>query len=128
MKIADTTPAYCSSCFGQYPEQVYVDFESAWDGPIIDEGNGMKISIDDLVICESCLTAAANLNGLDATKSLKEENLELGVVIEKLQEDIKAKDAMISDLSHTVETMLKTPVQKKSGRPKKIVPKESANA
>lgn len=123
MKIADTTPAFCSACYGQEPNAIYVDFESAWDGPIIDEGNGMKLSIDDLVICERCLLAAANLKGLDATKDLREENLELGVLVEKLTEKIKEKDAMINDLSHTVSALIKSPVERKTGRPKKIVPK-----
>lgn len=121
MKIADSTPAFCSACYGQDPEAIYVDFESSWDGPIVDEGNGMKISIDDLVICETCLLAAANMNGLDSTKDLKNENLELGVLIEKMQVEIKEKDAMINDLSHTIAALIKTPVSKKNGRPKMMV-------
>lgn len=125
MKIADSTPAFCSACYGQDPECIYVDFESAWDGPIIDEGNGMKISIDDLVICETCLMAAANMKGLDSTKEIKTENLELGVLIEKMQEEIKEKDAMINDLSHTVAALIKTPVSKKNGRPKMMVKEEA---
>jgi hypothetical protein len=128
MKIAESTPTHCASCFGQYPERIYVDFESAWDGPIIDDSNGMKISIDDLYICEDCLIAASNLKGLDITKNLRDENLELGVLVENLQEEVKAKDAMISDLSHTVNSMLTNPVKKKSGRPKTINPEKTKNA
>jgi|DEB0MinimDraft_3_1074331.scaffolds.fasta_scaffold05315_3 hypothetical protein len=122
MRIAESVPAFCSACYGQEPDAIYVDFESAWDGPIIDDANGMKISIDDLVICERCLLAAANLKGLDATKDLREENLELGVLVEKLEEKIKEKDMMINDLSHTVSTLIKNPVERKKGRPKTIVP------
>lgn len=122
MRIAETTPPYCSACFGQEPDAKYVDFESAWDGPVIDEGNGLKQSIDDLIICERCLMAAANLKGLDSTKDMREENLELGVLVEKLEEQIKAKDAMINDLTHTVNTMIKNPVEPKRGRPKNMVP------
>jgi hypothetical protein len=28
-------PTMCSACFGQYPDRNHVDFEAAWDGPVI---------------------------------------------------------------------------------------------
>lgn len=59
MKIADPNPVYCSSCFNQNPKAVHVDFEVAWDGPVINT-DGLRVPIDDLYVCESCLESAYN--------------------------------------------------------------------
>lgn len=57
---------FCSSCFNQQlePDVKFVDFGSAWDGGTMRDASGMLISIDDLVICESCLRNAARLIGM----------------------------------------------------------------
>src|SRR5688572_31045862 len=85
MKIASPNPPYCSSCFNQQPQMTHIDFESAWDGPII-EGKTFKQPIDDLMICEACLEAAAELLGFvkdadsaETIKKLRRENHELEV-------------------------------------------------
>lgn len=61
MKITDT-PAYCASCYAQKPEQRHVDLDAAYDGPVL-EGS-VRVAIDDLILCEECLTQAAGLIGL----------------------------------------------------------------
>jgi hypothetical protein len=33
IRLAETPPVRCSSCYGQYPTAVHVDFGAAWDGP-----------------------------------------------------------------------------------------------
>jgi hypothetical protein len=60
--LAEPAPAHCSSCFGQYPARAHVDFDAAWDGPVIGEGVTMHV-IDDLVICDECIKTAARLIG-----------------------------------------------------------------
>lgn len=60
MRLAETLPVRCSACFGQKVGQLHVDFEAAWDGPILND-DGMRVSIDDLFICEECLRDAAAL-------------------------------------------------------------------
>lgn len=64
-KLAAAAPAYCSVCFGQYPDRRHVDFDAAWDGPVIDSGNGMKQAIDDLIMCENCVRRGAEILALD---------------------------------------------------------------
>lgn len=59
MRLTDT-PAYCASCFGQYPERRHVDMEAYFDGPVLD-ASGTKQAIDDLVLCEDCVREAAQL-------------------------------------------------------------------
>lgn len=73
VSLLETPPVRCSGCWGQYPERRHVDFESHWEGPMFREGvmgedgeisNTINVSIDDLVLCEDCLRAAAKLIGL----------------------------------------------------------------
>lgn len=61
MRLADVTPTHCSACFTQRTSDRHVDFEAAWDGPTVP--GAQLVSIDDLVLCESCLREAAALVG-----------------------------------------------------------------
>ena len=73
MRVAETPPAFCSACFGQYPDRRHVDFDVAWDGPTVPGGvmtpegvqSGITVTIDDMVVCDGCLTAAGRLVGLE---------------------------------------------------------------
>jgi hypothetical protein len=60
MRIALVPPVQCSVCYQQNPEQEHIDMESAYDGPILDM-NGARLSIDNIVICETCIRAAVGL-------------------------------------------------------------------
>lgn len=71
MRIAETAPAYCSSCFTAQVEMQHVDMETAWDGPVLD-GEGRQYVIDDLILCASCVRAANRL--LPESLELQAEN------------------------------------------------------
>lgn len=58
MKVADPNPVYCSCCFQQQPKKIHIDFEVAWDGPVINT-DGLRVPIDDLYLCEDCLGLAS---------------------------------------------------------------------
>jgi hypothetical protein len=73
MRVALQNPAYCSACFGARPGEKHIDFEAAYDGPVINSDAGIKVAIDDLVICEKCLIAAASLIGLTNADELRAE-------------------------------------------------------
>src|SRR3954462_2206167 len=60
MRIAYPPPAMCSACFGQYTDLIHVDFEAAWDGPVVNN-DGSPYSVDELVICERCMRAGYSL-------------------------------------------------------------------
>jgi hypothetical protein len=60
MKLADPKPVYCSACFSQQPLKDHIDFEVAWDGPVINHTDNIRIPIDDLYICEDCMLQAFN--------------------------------------------------------------------
>src|SRR3954468_24599207 len=83
MKLA-SCPPYCSSCFQQKPAVEHIDFESYWDGPII-QGAGFKQPIDALILCEDCLRAAGELIGLSEHKKLLHERNELKQEVQQLR-------------------------------------------
>lgn len=79
----------CSSCFGQYPQRRHIDFESSWDGPVIKDGimgeNGeisqrVPVSIDELIVCEDCIEAAAKMLGMSKKHADKLRELETRVL------------------------------------------------
>jgi hypothetical protein len=80
IRLCETPPFVCSSCGGQYVDRQHVDFNAAWDGPVMDTSQvaGMvRVSIDELVICDECLRAAAKLLGLVDPGELAAENATL---------------------------------------------------
>lgn len=70
IRLAEHAPAACSSCFSQKVDEKHVDFGAYYDGPVLDGAKG--IQVDDLVICEQCLTEAASLVGLSDQHDLVE--------------------------------------------------------
>lgn len=116
-------PVVCAVClqppmaFDPRPE--YVDFGSAYDGPVIDDPNAPseQVYIDKIIICEDCVKQAARLLGLDNVERYQQELEALGEQAIGLQKQIKEKDRAISDLSHTVGTLIDHPVKRPAGRP-----------
>ena len=128
MRIADPSPPYCSKCFGaaiaKDPRPTFVDFQAAYDGPVITRSgeevrpeNYQPINVDWLVLCEDCLKAAGNLIGLAPAEDIREEMNELQAFVKEVQEDNKAKDKMISHLERTIEELIEHPIKRPSGRP-----------
>lgn len=129
MRIAQKTPPACACC-GQ-PHMVsggqWVDFEAAWDGPVLDTGEGnsrVAVSIDDLVVCEKCVRQAGELIGLENAPDLRGQISEQRKEIEELRKEVRAKDRTISNMNATVETAIKFPIHRPSGKPKITGPKE----
>lgn len=109
MKRASKPPAYCAGCFQQKPEKRHVDFEAAFDGPSFDTpevGHGIRMSLDDLVLCEDCITNAANMIGLVDAEELKSENQELGEALEEAARDKEEMKATIDGLRNAQEKLM----------------------
>ena len=82
MKVCDVPPPHCASCYGQYTDMRHVDLEASYDGPVIEGGvvgpdgvvvNKIPVSIDELVLCETCLIEAAALIGMRPVDGLIDE-------------------------------------------------------
>lgn len=107
-----TKPAYCASCFGQ-PDGRYVDFEAAYDGPVIP--GSPNACVDDLIICERCLGEAFSL--LDP-QGLKETIASLEQMVKDMNEEIEAKDKAIQGFQSTTNELIDHPIKKYVGKPK----------
>jgi len=112
-KIAQK-PAYCASCYQQDPVR-YVDFEAAYDGPVIP--GSPRVTVDDLIICENCLGSAFAL--LDP-QGLKQTIEELAELCAQQAEALDAKDKTIVGAKATIEELVDHPIAKFPGKPKLI--------
>jgi hypothetical protein len=103
--------------FDTRPE--FVDFGTAFDGPVIDDPNveGNQVYIDKIVVCENCVKQAANLLGLDHVERYQNELEALSDHAVSLQKEVDEKDRLVSDLSHTVGALIDNPVKRPAGRP-----------
>jgi uncharacterized small protein (DUF1192 family) len=111
-RIAIAPPPACSGCFQSGPEKRYVDFESAWDGPVIP--GSIPTPVDDLILCEHCLEEAFALidpQGLRTTIG----NLE--AEIESLKAQLKSRDSTLRGAVSTVRELVDYPLPKAPGRP-----------
>lgn len=95
-KLAVKPPPICSSCFAQYPDRRHVDFNASWDGPVIDSHNGMKQSIDELIVCEKCLEDAAKVIDLVREDELRERVAELERMVATRDAKIDQQAAALS--------------------------------
>lgn len=100
-QLAAEIPPACSACFQQVPSERHVDFQVHFDGPFIPgtdvlgedapEGTGTtSVTIDDLIICESCLKDAVELIGLGNVEEVKAELLAAVERAKTLEEDNEA--------------------------------------
>ncbi len=81
-------PMYCSACGCQDREKQHVDFDAACDRGYGAEGT-VAVSMDDLILCETCLRSGAELVGMiDATEPQEKISvLEQRLADEKLRAD-----------------------------------------
>jgi len=72
IKLTGAAPSACSSCYGQYPERLHIDFGAAFDGPVLFGKDGATLGqVDELIICDECLRAGADLLGLRSQGDLE---------------------------------------------------------
>lgn len=96
----------------------YVNFESAYDGPVIEDPNStVKVYLDKVVICESCVAGAARLLGMEYQADTRDHLAAIEAYCEQLEAEVKTKDRAISDLTHTVGTLIEHPVKRPAGKP-----------
>jgi hypothetical protein len=111
VKLTETPPVRCSACFGQYVERRHVDFEAAWEGPTFKEGvagedgevrNSILVSVDDLILCEDCLRAAAALIGLKDPDEVAEYAEGLEKRVDELLEQVRGHELHSKNLEAAV--------------------------
>lgn len=121
MRIADPRPVACSVCLQppmiSDPQPRYVDFEVAWDGPVLTHaGDDIRAetytptSIDDLYICESCLKSAAKLIGMEDAEEVRARIAELEDTVTEKDTEITEKDKAIASQNATIAHLFDTGV------------------
>lgn len=96
MRLTDITPPYCSGCFGQY-HTPHVDFESDWDGPVMNK-DGLRVTIDDLILCENCVRAAYELLPKTEDTAVEKLNTQL--------KEAKASNKKLTTYNRQLETTI----------------------
>jgi hypothetical protein len=110
IRLAEHAPPACASCFSQRPDAPHVDFGAYYDGPVLDGAKHMQI--DDLVICEQCLTEAASLVGLTRQEDLEERLKNAGQRLAESEARNEAQAEHIVDLQKAIAS--KPPARKKA--------------
>jgi hypothetical protein len=102
------TPVACASCYGQYTDRRHVDFGSSTDGAVLagpsNIAGGKGQSIDEVIICDECLTAAAALIGLEDSAPLHAEVDELQKTVDDLAERLARTTAYVETLEQAAQT------------------------
>lgn len=119
MKEAESI-LYCASCFAQDLSQKHVDLEAYYDGPVVGGEGDIKVSIDDLILCESCLKEAGAIVGLYPAADLKQENNELGKTVEAKDEEIIALHELISDMERTLSKFTDEKILRPARKPRMV--------
>lgn len=106
IRKAEIPPVGCASCYGQYPQREHVDFGASYEGPILGPQEGVvgakMTSIDDLVICDECLTAAAKLIGMGNVEEADEAIRQQIVVVQERNAEIERLTDYVATLEKAV--------------------------
>ena len=106
IQIAEPAPPRCSACFQAKPQETHVDFGAAYDGPVVPAAENVAglvgHVIDDLILCETCITEAAKLIGLDNAAAViaERDQLEAG------NRELRAKLAGFEDYANKLQAAL----------------------
>lgn len=112
-RLAESRPPYCSACFQHPGELRCVDFEAAYDGPVM-EGVPSPVPIDDLILCEQCLASAFAI--LDP-QGLKQTIAELEQAVRDQADEIARKDKAVKAAKFTIQELEPFAVGKIPGKP-----------
>lgn len=124
-------PTICSSCRqspareSDRPKLSYVDFQAQYDGPVVpNPANPTEtpVYVENIVICENCIREAGRLLNMEDAEVMAEYRAQAEAHMDQQDAEIKAKDKAISNLSHTVGTILDYPVKRPAGRPQLVGP------
>lgn len=96
-----TQGAHCASCYGQYEKRKLVDFDAAYDGPVLDD-DAHRVTIDDLVVCEECLGSAARLLGWTPSTAADQENASLVAENDQLRQHLTLTQRAVDSLAGSV--------------------------
>ncbi len=122
IRIAASIPAACSACFGQYVDRLHVDFSAAFDGPVLYGKDGSTLAaVDELVICDECMRAAAKVLGLEEPGDMVDQIESLDTRLTENSEKLAGALVYIRKLEQSLDEREKL---EDVLRPKKAPPKK----
>lgn len=111
--IAQPSPPYCAACYQAKPGETHVDFGAATDGPMLPALDGVVgvvgHSVDDVVICATCIGHAAKLIGLEDAAELRGQLDAALETNDRLHEQLAGTRAGVSDALELVRKAANTP-------------------
>jgi hypothetical protein len=125
MRLAEPAPAACSACHLSQPNLRHVDFQAAYDGPMFPGGvagadgeitDAVPVSIDDLIICERCLCAAAAHVGLSDPGEMLAELEQLHAANQTIAEKVRGLEQYIGRLEAAIAAKPGLPATRKRER------------
>jgi hypothetical protein len=115
-------PTFCSACHNQNPTLQHVDFDAACDRGYgtQDDNPDIKINMDDLILCETCLRDAARHIGMVDNNTQREYIARLERSLDETQ---KLRDQAVKYANRMEEALANRPepvhATRPRGRPKK---------
>lgn len=105
--IAKPSPPYCAACYQAKPGETHVDFGAATDGPMLAPLEGavgvIGHSVDDIVICSTCIAEAARLVGLENAAELREQLDAANATNDTLHERLDSQRSGVTDALELVK-------------------------
>jgi hypothetical protein len=104
--LTDRPPVACASCNGQYPDRRHVDFSAGYEGMTLPPeaqahiAGAKHVHVDDLIICEECLTSAAAALGLGDTSIAEGERDDAVEAAVEMSERLRGAVAYIKTLEN----------------------------
>jgi hypothetical protein len=100
-RLHEFAPTHCAACFSQNFSLRHVDFEAAYDGPVL-VAEDMRPQIDELIMCEQCLAEAAQVLGWE-TEDTREDRLRDQETIARLESEKTAIEEYAKKLEEVLE-------------------------
>lgn len=116
------TPMYCSACHNQDSTIPHVDFDAACDrGYGLQADSGVKVSMDDLILCATCLKSGAGLIGMvdEDAQAARIESLE-----RRLAEETKRCEQAVGYANRMEEALAQRPEPIQVNRPRGRPPRQ----
>lgn len=105
--LEEPGPPYCAGCHQAVPDKRHVDFGASTDGPMMPALKGtvgvVGHSIDEIVICEVCITEAAKLLGLGNAEDLLAKLETANRTIDAMHDQLGAQRSSVTSALDTLK-------------------------
>jgi hypothetical protein len=108
------TPTHCSACFNQNPQVRHIDFDAACDRGY-GNSEAVKVQLDDLILCETCLrSGAALVDMVDATELAER----IATLESRMAAEVKRADQAVGYANRMEQALAARPAPVKVSRPR----------